>query len=252
MVARRAPEAPSGCPSAMAPPTDSAGPSSAPVSICHASGTGANASLTSKASISSIVSPERSSASAVAGIGPVSILTGSSPVTTAVWTRASGVRPSALARSEVMISSAAAPSEICDALPAVIEPPSRNGALSSASFSTVDPRRIPSSSWTNPSPTATGTISVGEQAGVLGGGGPFVRGNGVLVELGPRELVLGGDPLRAGALVEATVEPGSLQLLGVPGHCRSAELSRALDVGGSHRDAGHHLDASGDDDVRLA
>ena len=62
--------------------------------------------------MSSIDNPDRFSANAVAGIGPVSIRTGSAPLTTAVCTRAIGVIPSAFARSDVVISNAAAPSEI--------------------------------------------------------------------------------------------------------------------------------------------
>ena len=72
----------------------SAPSASAPISASQASGTVANASLTSKAPISSSERPLRCSAFAVAGIGAVSMMTGSSPASTAVWTRAIGVRPS--------------------------------------------------------------------------------------------------------------------------------------------------------------
>ncbi len=50
------------------------------------------------------------SAFSVAGIGAVSIITGSAPARTAVCTRASGLSPSSLARSPVIISNAAEPS----------------------------------------------------------------------------------------------------------------------------------------------
>ena len=49
--------------------------------------------------------------------------------------RARGVRPSSLALSSVVISTAAAPSEICDELPAVCTPSSRATGFSVASFS---------------------------------------------------------------------------------------------------------------------
>ena len=70
----RAPDAPSGWPSAIAPPSGLSGLGSAPVSASHASGTDANASLTSNAPMSSIVRPPRCSALRVAGIGAVSMM----------------------------------------------------------------------------------------------------------------------------------------------------------------------------------
>src|SRR6266568_3898461 len=73
--------------------------------------------------------------------------------------RASGVRPSSLALSEVIISTAAAPSLICEELPAWMTPPSLKAGLSPASFSGLVPRRRPSSvSNTRPSGSSTGAI----------------------------------------------------------------------------------------------
>jgi hypothetical protein len=116
--------------------------------------------LTSKTPISSSRRPDRSSAFSVAGIGAVSMITGSAPASTVVCTRAIGVSPSSRAFSEVVISSAADPSEICELLPAVITPPSGSKAgFSWASPSTVPPRRIPSSiDTTVPSGRMTGAI----------------------------------------------------------------------------------------------
>ena len=73
-------------------------------SFSHESTTGANASLISMRSISSSVMPARSSTFVVAGIGPVSIITGSTPASANVWNRARGVRPSSLAFSSLMMS----------------------------------------------------------------------------------------------------------------------------------------------------
>ena len=73
--------------------------------------------------------------------------------------RTSGVSPSAAARSDVVMSTAAAPSEICDELPALISPLSTNRVGRLASFSSVAPRRTPSSPRTSPTAVATGTIS---------------------------------------------------------------------------------------------
>jgi hypothetical protein len=117
----------------MAPPYGFSRAGSAPVSASHASGTGANASLTSNAPMSSSRSPDRASAFCVAGIGAVSMITGSAAASTAVCTRARGTSPSRRACSEVVMSRAAAPSEIWDALPAVITPsPGRNTGASAA------------------------------------------------------------------------------------------------------------------------
>ena len=57
------------------------------------------------------------------------------------------------------MSTAAAPSEICDALPAVILPSATKGAFKVPSFSTVDPRRMPSSAVTAPSAVDTDMVS---------------------------------------------------------------------------------------------
>ncbi len=74
-------------------------------------------------------------------------------------TRATGVKPSSRAFSDVVISSAAEPSEICDALPAVMTPSGVKAVLSPASVSTVVPGRMPSScSTTVPSGRVNGAI----------------------------------------------------------------------------------------------
>ena len=96
---------------------------------------------------------------AVAGIGAVSMITGSAAASTAVWMRASGVRPSSLALAAVVTSSAAEPSLICELLPAVITPSGRKAGFRPAMLSSVPPRRMPSSrlTWV-PSGVVTGTI----------------------------------------------------------------------------------------------
>jgi hypothetical protein len=73
--------------------------------------------------------------------------------------RAIGVRPSSRAFSGVVTSSAAAPSEICEAFPAWITPSALNDGLSLARVSGVVPRRSPSSVSNNrPSSSTTGMI----------------------------------------------------------------------------------------------
>ena len=124
VVIRRAPLAPSGWPRAIAPPLTLTLAGSAPVSACQASTTLAKASLTSNRSMSSRRRPARRSTLSVAGMTPVSIISGSSPDT------AKRVQPglrgeAQLARpvSLVVISSAALPSLTGLALPAVTRQP---------------------------------------------------------------------------------------------------------------------------------
>ena len=74
--------------------------------------------------------PERFSAFCVAGMGAVSMITGSAPASTAVCTLASGLSPNDFAFSADMNSSAAEPSEIWLELPAWITPSSLNAGLS--------------------------------------------------------------------------------------------------------------------------
>ena len=78
----------------MAPPFTFTFAMSGWCSFSHASTTDANASLISTRSMSSMRQPARSSTLVVAGIGPVSIITGSTPASANVWKRARGVRPS--------------------------------------------------------------------------------------------------------------------------------------------------------------
>jgi hypothetical protein len=89
------PEQPSGWPRAMAPPlTLTLASCRGRCSFSQASTTEANASLISMRSMSSSVRPARSRTLRVAGMGPVSMVTGSTPTTVKVWKRARGLRPS--------------------------------------------------------------------------------------------------------------------------------------------------------------
>ena len=72
----------------------------------------------------------------MAGTGPVPITAGSTPTTAVATIRTSGLRPSALAFSSDMTSSAAAPSFSGELLPAVTVPmPGMNAGLSAARLS---------------------------------------------------------------------------------------------------------------------
>ncbi len=64
--------------------------------------------------------PARASTRSVAGMGPSSIIIGSSPITENAWKRACGRTPSSSARSADMISAAAAPSVTGEEFPAVM------------------------------------------------------------------------------------------------------------------------------------
>ena len=98
-----------------------------------------------------------------------------------------GVTPSSSAFSRLMTMSAAAPSEICDALPAVIAPSFENAGRSFAErLRRSSPGRTPSSSTTmTGSPlrwgTGTGDDLVGEAPFLHRGGGALVALRGHLV-----------------------------------------------------------------------
>ena len=92
MVAKRAPEAPSGCPIAIAPPFGLVISGSAPVSASHAPTTDAKASVDLECTDVIDGQAYRLSTISVAGIGPVSIMIGSDPATAPVWKRAIGVK----------------------------------------------------------------------------------------------------------------------------------------------------------------
>ena len=120
---------------------------------------GANASLISKRSMSSTFSSALARALRAAGMGPVSMRTGSLPATAMETMRARGLRPSERARPFDAITTAAAPSTIPDELPACSTPSSLNEGLSAASVSTVVPGRGCSSRSKVRSPSLSGRIS---------------------------------------------------------------------------------------------
>ena len=81
----------------------------------------------------------------MASTGPMPISSGGTPRTAKPTKRASGWAPDCLRKASETTSTAAAPSVICEALPAVTVPPSLKAGLSWASPSAVVSRRIPSS-----------------------------------------------------------------------------------------------------------
>ena len=105
----RAPEQPSGWPSAIAPPLTFTRAGSNPSSRSTASDCAANASLSSTRSICSTAQPARASGLRVAGTGPMPMSRGSTPAAAEPATRASGSALSAL-RHRACTRSAAAPS----------------------------------------------------------------------------------------------------------------------------------------------
>ena len=118
------PDAPSGWPSAIAPPLTLSLAGSAPIALSHAIGIAANASLTSNRSMSSSFMPARANAFCVAGIGSSSMITGSPAVTVRFTMRASGVRLKRFSAASLTTITPDAPSVIWLALAAVMVPPS--------------------------------------------------------------------------------------------------------------------------------
>src|SRR6266850_1237653 len=140
--ARRAPEAPSGWPMAIAPPFGLTRGSfrSTFISLRQPSTWLAKASLISMMSISASFSPARSRARGIAYAGPTPMMRGSTPALAADRMRAIGFFPLLFPHPLDPMTSAAAPSLIPEALPAVTTPPSNRG-LSFASWSSVASRR---------------------------------------------------------------------------------------------------------------
>ncbi|MCY1451519.1 hypothetical protein D9M71_683890 [compost metagenome] len=120
--------------------------------------------------MSPILSPALAKTLRVASMGPVSISVGSEPTVVKATTRALARNPRFFAVSPLINSNAAAPSEICDELPAVMRPVSgRKLVFSVESLSREVSRRMVSSrssvlagsvnSSSRSRSTATGTIS---------------------------------------------------------------------------------------------
>mmetsp|Transcript_37268 Transcript_37268/g.76054 ORF Transcript_37268/g.76054 Transcript_37268/m.76054 type:complete len:220 (+) Transcript_37268:234-893(+) len=141
----RAPDAPSGWPSAMAPPHALVFSRGRFRAFSTARYCAANASLTSIRSMSSTVRLARARAIWKAGTGPKPMIVGSTPAMPHDTTRASGVKPLAVTASSLATTIAAAPSVMPDAVPAVTVPSFLNTVGSLPSDSAVVPARGPSS-----------------------------------------------------------------------------------------------------------
>ena len=127
----RAPEAPSGCPIAIAPPRmltfagSSSGQPARQASDCDA-----KASFSSTTSTSSQPIPALASARLAASTGAIPKTSGSTPWTPRETTRASGSAPSRAAAASSPSSSIAAPSLSGELLPAVTVPSSTKAGFS--------------------------------------------------------------------------------------------------------------------------
>ncbi len=171
---------------------------------------------------------------------------------------ASHSRPSSSALALLITTTAAAPSEICEAEPAVIVPSLLNAGRSLPSDSAVVSPRTPSSAETTiGSPLRCGIVDrddlVVEDAVLPGLGGLLVRGGGELV------LLLAGQLHALG--VDLLGQPahrllGDLVVEGVVRHrvdqLHVAELEALARLRQEVRGVGHRLHAAGDDDLALA
>src|SRR5690606_31505573 len=159
----RAPLAPMGWPSAMAPPLTLTISGSHSPSRVLTMVTTAKASLISTRPMSLRPRPALASAFSAARCGTVARYGGSAAAVAQERTRTMGLKPSARALSSFMRTRAAAPSLMPGALPAVMQPLGSNTGRSLASFSRLVSRRGASSVSTVSVPprtgTSTGTIS---------------------------------------------------------------------------------------------
>ena len=121
----------------MAPPLTLTFAGSMPSSLLTAQACAAKASFNSNKSTSAAFHPARCKALREAGTGPIPIVAGSSPLVPNAAMRARGFSPSAAAFLAVITTTAAAPSLIPDALPAVTEPALSNAGRNPASASAV-------------------------------------------------------------------------------------------------------------------
>mmetsp|Transcript_39174 Transcript_39174/g.101311 ORF Transcript_39174/g.101311 Transcript_39174/m.101311 type:complete len:288 (+) Transcript_39174:65-928(+) len=119
----RQPDAPIGCPIAMAPPFTLTFAGSQPISLFTARACAAKASFASMMSRSLTVHPALSRHFFEAGMGPVPITFGSTPALAKEQILASGTSPRALAFASDMTRHSAAPSLMPEAFPAVTLPP---------------------------------------------------------------------------------------------------------------------------------
>src|SRR6185503_4461538 len=133
---------------------------SQPISLLTAQACAANASLISIRSRSAGFHPAFSSARRDDGTGPMPMIDGSTPDEANARILAKGLRPSCAARSAFMTSTAAAPSLIPDALPAVTLPCLSNAGRNAESASSVAPALMNSSlSNATGSPLRCGSIT---------------------------------------------------------------------------------------------
>src|SRR4051795_8046466 len=139
VISTRAPDAPTGWPIAIAPPLTLTLPVSQPRSLLTAQACAANASLASIKSRSAMFQPAFFSAAREAGIGPVPMILGSTPAWPHDTMRPRTFLPSLAACLALISTTAAAPSLMPDALPAVTVPSFSNAGLSLAIASSVAP-----------------------------------------------------------------------------------------------------------------
>ncbi|RUP44808.1 hypothetical protein BC936DRAFT_148982 [Jimgerdemannia flammicorona] len=132
-----APDAASGCPIAIPPPLAFVIARSNPSSFSTARYCAANASLTSTISISPSDKFALFRAPWMAVTGPMPMMDGSTPTACQLTIRARGVRPWRLTASSLATMTAAAPSLIPEALPAVVTPLGLKAGLSLARVAAV-------------------------------------------------------------------------------------------------------------------
>src|SRR5581483_10582712 len=118
---------------------------SSPASLITANDCAANASFSSITSISDSFNPASFNAFGIANTGPNPIYSGLYPAVANEKKRVRGLMPSCFTRSPDITTAAAAPSDICDELPAVTVPFTWNAALSESNASSDVSARGPSS-----------------------------------------------------------------------------------------------------------
>ncbi|MCY1519273.1 hypothetical protein D9M68_540230 [compost metagenome] len=105
--------------------------------------------------------PARASTLGIAAIGPMPMTSGGTPATAKPAKRASGLRLNSRRMRSDTRTTAAAPSDICELLPAVTLPRAANTGFSRASASALLSGRGPSSTSTSRRTTRTAPLASG-------------------------------------------------------------------------------------------
>ena len=188
--------------------------------------------------------------------GAMKISLGLTPLVAAATIRALIGAWHCRAISALATTSAAAPSLICEALPAVTVPSPPNDGFSRASTSSEVSARGPSSRSMRTSPLrklmTTGTISSVNLPAATAAVALAMTFDGELILVVPADAALGGDVVGLGPHGDILERAPQSVVLHRVEHLLAAELPSLAGTGQQKRRPGHVLHAAGDDALGIA